>query len=74
MSLALLSLFACVPSLYTDGAVGDWSAPENSWPSEAPPADVAMLCCFSALCLVCELLSSVQQHVSHGKILSRLVN
>jgi len=42
---ALTLMLACTPKLYSpasdDTAVGDWSAPENSWYSEVPPASLS---------------------------------
>ena len=42
MVLVLMTLLACTPSSGGPGATGsDWVAPDNRWPSQAPPAELA---------------------------------
>ena len=39
MGFLLPSFLACVPYLYSEEVTGDWVAPENTWPSQTPPAE-----------------------------------
>lgn len=39
--LFVVPLLACTPSLYSEGgAVGEWVAPVNTWPTAEPPAEL----------------------------------